>query len=105
VLGGLIGTNVQRIESKVPLLGDIPFLGRLFRSTGTTSEKTNLLVFITPRVIHNATEMSEVTRRAQITGQELQTQSLRDSVSQKTLLIEAEPNGEPAPQEAPAQNE
>jgi general secretion pathway protein D len=105
VLGGLIGTNVQKVESKVPLLGDIPFLGRLFRSTGTTSEKTNLLVFITPRVIHNATEMSEVTRRAQITGQELQTQSLRDSVSQKTLLIKTEPNGEPVPQEAPAQNE
>ncbi|WP_026362203.1 type II secretion system secretin GspD [Geopsychrobacter electrodiphilus] len=105
VLGGLIGTNVQKTESKVPFFGDIPLIGWLFRSTGTTSEKTNLLVFITPRVIHNATEMSEVTRRAQLTGEVLQSPALRKAIDQKSLLIKADTDVDSTPQEAPAKNE
>ena len=64
VLGGLIGNNVQKSVTKVPLLGDIPILGWLFKRTGTTTKKTNLLVFITPHVIHNADELADVTRRS-----------------------------------------
>ncbi len=99
VLGGLIGTNVQKSESKVPLLGDIPLLGRLFRSKGTTTQKTNLLVFITPRVIHNANEMAEITQRARMTGKEFQTEELQKSINRKALIIdlEAEANIEGIP--------
>jgi general secretion pathway protein D len=64
VLGGLIGNNVQKSVTKVPLLGDIPILGWLFKRTGTTTKKTNLLVFITPHVIHNADDLANVTRRS-----------------------------------------
>ncbi|MCF6178621.1 MAG: type II secretion system secretin GspD [Geopsychrobacter sp.] len=105
VLGGLIGTNVQKTESKVPILGDIPLLGRLFRSTATTSEKTNLLVFITPRVIHNASEMAAITRHAQLTGQSLQTRELRDAVIQKKLLIETKTEVDSIQQEVPSHDE
>jgi type IV pilus assembly protein PilQ len=38
-------------ESKVPVLGDIPYIGRLFRTTSVTQEKTETLVFITPRIL------------------------------------------------------
>ncbi|MFL6573489.1 MAG: hypothetical protein ACJ8G4_17145, partial [Burkholderiales bacterium] len=38
--------------TKVPLLGDLPVLGYLFRSTATSSNKTELLVFITPRIVN-----------------------------------------------------
>jgi len=51
VLGGLIDNDVQESEQKIPLLGDIPWLGRLFSSTGTKKRKTNLMVFIRPTII------------------------------------------------------
>lgn len=103
VLGGLISTNVQKTESKVPLLGDIPLLGRLFRSKGTKTQKTNLLVFITPRVIHDAGDMAAITRRAQKVGRQFQSSELLDAVAQKSLFSETDT--EPGQQEVPAQNE
>ena len=54
VLGGLIQDDVTRSESKVPLLGDIPLLGRLFRSTKDTHIKRNLMVFLRPSVVRDA---------------------------------------------------
>ena len=54
VLGGLIAENVNKTKDKVPVLGDIPFVGRLFRSERSTSEKRNLVVFVTPKLIDPA---------------------------------------------------
>ena len=48
ILGGLIDEDVQESEQKVPLLGDIPILGHLFKSTGNSLRKRNLMVFLTP---------------------------------------------------------
>nr|WP_320113910.1 type II secretion system secretin GspD [uncultured Desulfuromonas sp.] len=61
VLGGLISTNQQETISKVPLLGDIPLLGWLFKSKDSTEIKTNLLVFITPTIISDMEDLSSVT--------------------------------------------
>ncbi len=54
VLGGLIQDDVTDSENKVPLLGDIPFLGQLFRSTTQSHVKRNLLVFLQPSIIRDA---------------------------------------------------
>jgi general secretion pathway protein D len=54
VLGGLIEENVRESEQKVPLLGDIPLLGALFRSNTGDVEKTNLMVFIHPVILRDA---------------------------------------------------
>lgn len=51
VLGGLIREDVQKVEDKVPLLGDIPFIGRAFRSSIDQHFKRNLTVFVTARLI------------------------------------------------------
>ena len=51
VLSGLIREDTSKITSKVPLLGDIPFLGALFRSTSDSKKRTNLLIFVTPRIV------------------------------------------------------
>ena len=51
VLGGIFTQTEIDSELKVPLLGDIPVLGRLFRSTRRTRDQTELLIFITPRII------------------------------------------------------
>ena len=63
VLGGLIDEDVQESESKVPLLGDIPVLGQLFRSTSTTKRKRNLMVFIRPTIMREGGVMNEVSQR------------------------------------------
>jgi type II secretory pathway component GspD/PulD (secretin) len=51
VIGGLIQENTQRTESKVPLVGDIPLLGRVFRNTNTTSTRNELIIVVTPHVL------------------------------------------------------
>ena len=53
VLGGLIEEDLQQTEEKVPILGDIPFLGALFRANKTSKIKTNLMVFLRPVVIRD----------------------------------------------------
>jgi general secretion pathway protein D len=54
VMGGLIREELTTIKDKVPLLGDIPLLGRLFRSEGQHSRKKNLLIFVTARLVDPA---------------------------------------------------
>ena len=61
VLGGLIKEDVQDSTQKVPLLGDIPFLGRLFRSDAVKRTKTNLLIFIRPTIIRDFAQMEGAT--------------------------------------------
>jgi type IV pilus assembly protein PilQ len=51
VIGGIYEQFERNRTSKVPLLGDIPVLGNLFRNVQRTNDKTELLVFLTPRVI------------------------------------------------------
>ena len=55
VLGGLFQQTDTDVVDKVPFLGDIPFLGNLFKSTTRVSQKTELLIFITPRIITDRT--------------------------------------------------
>nr|WP_217702235.1 type II secretion system secretin GspD [Vibrio ostreicida] len=63
VLGGLIDERAQESESKVPLLGDIPYLGRLFKSTSTQKQKSNLMVFIKPTIIRDGVTADGITQR------------------------------------------
>ncbi len=61
VLGGLIRDDVQERVQKVPLLGDIPLVGWLFRSQSTTKAKTNLMVFLKPSIIRENDVMRQFT--------------------------------------------
>jgi general secretion pathway protein D len=54
VLGGLLSENVQTLKDQVPMLGDLPLVGRLFRSESKTTQKKNLLIFVTPLLIDPA---------------------------------------------------
>lgn len=54
VLGGLITENVTKTKDKVPVLGDLPLAGRLFRSESSATRKKNLLIFVTPTIIDPA---------------------------------------------------
>ena len=53
VIGGMITKTDETLERKVPWLGDLPMLGSLFRYDGTNTVRTELLIFLTPRIIYN----------------------------------------------------
>ena len=61
VLGGLIKDDVQDAQQKIPLLGDIPYLGRLFRSDGEKVTKSNLMVFIRTTIIRDNQQLAGAT--------------------------------------------
>ncbi|KST72777.1 type II secretion system protein GspD [Burkholderia sp. MSMB1552] len=61
VLGGLMQDSYQVANSKVPLLGDIPWLGQLFRSESKQRKKTNLMVFLRPVIINDRETAQAVT--------------------------------------------
>ncbi|PFG45570.1 type II secretion system protein D (GspD) [Vibrio sp. ES.051] len=63
VLGGLVDERALESESKVPLLGDIPVLGHLFKSTSTETQKRNLMVFIKPTIIRDGVTADGITQR------------------------------------------
>ena len=64
VIGGLIQQSDTIANEKVPILGDVPVAGRLFRSEGKASKRTNLMVFIRPTVIRDRQSARDVTARS-----------------------------------------
>jgi general secretion pathway protein D len=59
ILGGIMQNNITKNVSKIPLLGDIPLLGYLFRYTSEQKKKVNLLVMLTPHIIHEPGGLSK----------------------------------------------
>jgi general secretion pathway protein D len=63
VLGGLMKDKETEKVSKVPLLGDLPLIGWVFKCRETQKEKVNLLVFLTPKIIRNPADQKEIVNR------------------------------------------
>ena len=63
VIGGIIGQDSSENEWKIPLLGDIPYLGWLFKTQTTSNKKTNMFIFVTPHIIRNPADIAGVTMR------------------------------------------
>ncbi|MBB3346439.1 MULTISPECIES: type II secretion system secretin GspD [unclassified Sphingomonas] len=63
VIGGLLSDEERRTIEKIPLLGDIPLLGNLFKSRAKSRSKTNLMIFIRPTVIRSAADNRRVTEQ------------------------------------------
>ncbi len=53
-MGGLMREDVQKVEDKVPIIGDVPLVGRLFRTTADQHIKRNLIMFVTASLIDPA---------------------------------------------------
>ncbi len=80
VLGGLISDRLERRASKVPVLGDLPLFGGLFRSESEQARKTELLIVLTPHVI---TSPSELRRTGMVTEAEIDRLSVPEEVKQQ----------------------
>jgi type II secretion system protein D len=63
IIGGLMQNNKTAAEFKIPLLGDIPLLGNLFKRTVKNNNKTELLIFLTPHIVQAPTELFALSER------------------------------------------
>lgn len=63
VIGGLVRDNITLSEKKIPVLGDIPWIGWLFKSQSRQVEKLNLLVFLTPHLVRDDADVVELNAR------------------------------------------
>jgi len=101
VLGGLIDDNYSQAEDRIPLLGDIPVLGNLFRNTNRKRNKTNLMVFLRPVVMRDAAATNQVSSeryeaiRAQQQGLQPEQNMLLRSVNAAPLLPTLTPQPDP----------
>ena len=68
VLGGMIKETITDFDDKIPVLGDIPLLGVLFRSKGTQSAKQNLMIFVTARIVDSSGRPVHKKERPTLTG-------------------------------------
>ncbi len=87
VLGGLIEEQQTDSESRVPGLGSLPAVGRLFRADRNQTEKRNLMVFLHPRIVRDATRGAELTseKYSFIRGEQLREQARSKRPSSPTL--------------------
>ena len=59
-MGGLIDEDIQEVVSKVPILGSIPVLGRLFQSSSTSTSTKNLMVFLKPTILTDSDVANQI---------------------------------------------
>jgi general secretion pathway protein D len=71
VIGGLMRNRTARTETKVPILGDVPILGALFRSRSDKLEKSNLILVLTPHIVRDDQDMKRIFQRKMDERQEL----------------------------------
>ena len=77
VIGGLIDETLSKEVGKVPCLGDIPVLGNAFKSRSSGSDRTNLFIFLNPRVVKNTLEAKEIYQEKKDEMDELQKQEIK----------------------------
>jgi general secretion pathway protein D len=90
VIGGLMQNSKTTSDSKVPILGDIPLLGNLFKHKVSADTKTELLIFLTPYVVHTPRELAMMstseTSRAQLTPNAFTEKELNQFIDNAALL-------------------
>jgi len=103
VLGGLIQDRYDNTTTKVPLLGDIPWLGALFRSEERKKTRTNLMVFLRPIVMRDAdaTNKFSVDRYDEMRGRQKEAQPEPSIVTPINQAPVAPPMPAPVPPQAP----
>lgn len=66
IIGGLMETDKSTTDTKIPILGDIPLLGNLFKHKQKSDSKTELLIFLTPHIVQNPTELAALSTRERV---------------------------------------
>ena len=87
VLGGLMEESQSETESKVPILGDIPLLGKLFQSSTSSKVKQNLMVFLRPSILRDSKSSSYITNEKYNLLRSLQIRSNNDELEDKPIQL------------------
>jgi general secretion pathway protein D len=90
VIGGMIQDDSSKGTGKVPLMGDIPLLGWLFKTRSTTNTRTNLFVFITPRIIEQPEDARKIQQEKMDYMKTIQEGTIRTAPQKKTEAKEKE---------------
>ncbi len=88
VIGGLIKDDIKKTESKIPLLGDIPLLGWLFKFQSKRNEKTNLLIFLTPYIVKEPEDLKVLKERKGMEMKEFMDENKIEDRARRQKLIE-----------------
>jgi general secretion pathway protein D len=96
VIGGLVGDSTENDTYKVPLLGDIPILGWLFKTHSTSREKTNLYVFLTPHIVRTQQDAANLYQEKR--------ETMGEVVEGIIKLNEKKPETRPSSAPIPAEN-
>ncbi|MCX8099660.1 MAG: type II secretion system secretin GspD [Geminicoccaceae bacterium] len=97
VLGGLIQEGEERGRDRIPVLGDLPVVGNLFGTTRTAARRTELIVFITPRVMRNAEDARSVSEELRARMRALRARTLGGAAPARTPSEPAAPRPLSAP--------
>ena len=99
VMGGLVGDSTEDDVYRVPLLGDIPFLGWLFRTHSNTREKTNMYVFLTPHIVRTKQDADKIYQEKRDTMGEVVEGIIK--LNEKTLGQKPQSESKPTENKAP----
>jgi pilus assembly protein CpaC len=107
VIGGLLNSDDTKNISKIPLLGDIPFLGELFKYHNDTKQKSEIMILITPRVVNETTPvaMSQKMKDAYAEDKQEQAKMTKVDVNDPDLKSSKQEKKEKKAKEAAAQKE
>lgn len=89
IVGGLIKEKNDQMDTKVPLLGDIPVLGNLFKDKKNTTDRVNLVIILTPYIVENSGDLGQL--RKQLTELDALEQRYIDAITQKIQGQETRP--------------
>ena len=102
VIGGLMQNTKLKTDTKVPLLGDIPLLGYLFKRTQSSDAKTELLMFLTPTIVKNPRDLALMSEREQARATESKKAFTEEELNRYLKdLPGTEPKATPVPDAAP----
>jgi general secretion pathway protein D len=99
VIGGLVGDSTEDDTYKVPLLGDIPLLGWLFKTHSSTREKTNMYVFLTPHIVRTKQDADKIYQEKRDTMGEVVEGIIK--LNEKTLGQKPQSESKPTENKAP----
>lgn len=97
VIGGLMQTQKVKNENKVPLLGDIPLLGALFKHKVTSDAKTELLIFLTPTIVKDQRDLAMMTETEKAKAQGSQKAFSEEELNRYLDKVPAAENKAPVP--------
>jgi general secretion pathway protein D len=103
IIGGLMESDKSATDTKIPFLGDIPVLGNLFKRKQKNDVKTELLIFLTPHIVQNPTELAALTARERTKAEALKdfTDEEINRVLDSLPVVPARTNSMPAGSSSP----